>query len=159
VLPAYWWFAGVAIVLVLTDLDSKRIPNRILFPGIAVGAVLLAAGAVADGEPAALGRAAAGGAGYFGLLFLIALAARGGFGMGDVKLGVFLGMFLGYRSWATLGVGVFAAFAVGGVAALLLLITGRADRKHAMPFGPAMVAGAAIALGWAEAITGWYLGP
>lgn len=158
VLPAYWWFSGVAIALVLTDLDHKRIPNRILVPGTAVGAVLLSVGALLDGDPADLGRAAAGAAAYFALLFLVAVAARGGFGMGDVKLGLLLGLFLGYRSWWALAVGVFAAFAVGGSAALVLLALRRADRKHAMPFGPSMVTGAFIGLAWGEAISDWYLG-
>lgn len=158
VLPAYWWFAGVAVALVLTDLESKRLPNRILFPGLAVGAVLLGAGAVVDGDVGSLVRAAAGGAGYFALLLLIALVARGGFGMGDVKLGLLLGIFLGYRSWSAVVVGAFGAFAVGGLVSLVLVLLKRADRKQSIPFGPAMVAGAAIALVWADAIADWYLG-
>lgn len=158
VLPAYWWFAGVTVALVLADLDHKRIPNRILFPGLAVGAVLLVAGAVADGDAGDLIRAAGGGAGYFALLLVVALVARGGFGMGDVKFALLLGVFLGYRSWATVLVGGFAAFVVGGAASAVLLALRRADRKHAIPFAPAMAAGAGIALGWAEAISDWYLG-
>ena len=91
------------------------------------------------------------------LLFLVALAARGGFGMGDVKFGLLLGLFLGYRSWAAVLVGIFAAFAVGGVVSVVLLALRRADRKHAIPFGPAMVVGSAIAFAWADAIADWYL--
>jgi leader peptidase (prepilin peptidase) / N-methyltransferase len=157
-LPGYWWAAGVAIALTLTDLDVRRIPDRILAPGLVVTAVLLAAGAFADGAPMALVRGLAGGAAYFALLLVIALAARGGFGFGDVKLGALLGLVLAYRSWGVLAVGVFAAFAIGGVVALALLVTRRAKRKDAIPFGPAMVAGAAVALAWGEAITRWYTG-
>ena len=47
-LPGFWWAAGVAIALTLTDLDVRRIPDRILLPGAAVTLVLLAAGALAD---------------------------------------------------------------------------------------------------------------
>lgn len=157
-LPGYWWAAGVAIALTLTDLDVHRIPDRILGPGVAVTGVLLAAGAFAEGEPAALLRSLAGGAAYFALLFLVALAARGGFGFGDVKLGALLGMVLAYRSWGVLAAGAFAAFAVGGLTALGLLVARRAKRKDAIPFGPAMVAGAGLALAWGETIVRWYLG-
>jgi leader peptidase (prepilin peptidase)/N-methyltransferase len=157
-LPAFWWGASVAIALTLTDLEHRRLPNRILLPGIGVGLVLLVAGALADGTPSASLRAAAGGAAYFALLLVVALAARGGFGFGDVKLGALLGMFLAYRSWGVLGVGVFAAFAIGGLVAGVLLLLRRANRKTALPFGPSMVAGAAIALVWGEALAGWYLG-
>jgi leader peptidase (prepilin peptidase) / N-methyltransferase len=157
-LPGYWWAAGVAIALTLTDLDVRRIPDRILGPGVVVTAVLLVAGALADGEPMSLVRALGGGAAYFALLLVVALAARGGFGFGDVKLGFLLGMVLAYRSWGVLVVGAFGAFAVGGLVAVALLVTGRAKRKDAIPFGPAMVAGAGLALACGEAIARWYLG-
>jgi leader peptidase (prepilin peptidase)/N-methyltransferase len=158
VLPAYWWFAGVSITLVLTDLDHQRIPNRILFPGFIVGAVLLTIGALLDGDAGALGRAAGGAAGYFGLLLGIAVAARGGFGYGDVKLAALLGLFLAYRSWETLVVGVFAAFVVGGLVSIGLLIARRAGRKDAIAFGPALVVGAFVAIAWGDAIADWYVG-
>ncbi|MBM3696506.1 MAG: prepilin peptidase [Actinobacteria bacterium] len=157
-LPGYWWAAGVAIALTLTDLDVRRIPDRILLPGAVMTAVLLGLGATGDGEPMAAVRAAGGGAAYFGLLLVVALAARGGFGFGDVKLGVLLGMVLAYRSWGVLAVGAFASFALGGLAAIALLATRRAKRKDAIPFGPAMVAGAALALVWGEAVVRWYAG-
>lgn len=157
-LPAYWWAAAVAIALTLTDLDVRRIPDRILLPGAVVTLLLLGVGGFADGEPMAVLRAVAGGAAYFAILLAVALAARGGFGFGDVKLGLLLGMVLTYRSWRVLAVGVFGAFAVGGLVALALLAARRAKRKDAIPFGPSMVAGAALALAWGEAIAGWYLG-
>jgi leader peptidase (prepilin peptidase)/N-methyltransferase len=158
VLPAYWWAAAVAFVLAIIDLDTQRIPNRILYPGTVVGAVLLAAGALVDGEPAALLRALGGGAGYFTLLLVVAIAARGGFGFGDVKLGFLLGMFLAYLSWGTLAVGVFGAFLAGGLAAVGLLLVRRVGRRDAIPFGPAMVVGAFAAAAWGPQIAAWYLG-
>jgi len=158
VLPGFWWAAATAIALTLTDLDHRRIPDRILGPGILGTVVLLALGSWGEGEWWPLGRGAAGGAAYFGLLLLIALLARGGFGFGDVKLGVLLGVVLGFRSWGVLVVGVFAAFAVGGLVSLGLLAARRVGRKDAIPFGPAMVAGAALALALGDALTRWYLG-
>lgn len=157
-LPGFWWAAAAAIALTLTDLDHRRIPDRILVPGVIGAGVLLAGSAVLEGEPWAIVRGLAGGAAYFGLLLVVALAARGGFGFGDVKLGFLLGLILGYRSWGVLVVGAFAAFALGGLAAVALLITRRVGRKDAIPFGPAMVAGAALALAWGELIARWYLG-
>ncbi len=158
VLPAYWWAAGVAITLALTDVDVRRIPNRILYPGTAVGLVLLGVGSWIDATPAALLRAVAGGAIYFGLLAAIAIAARGGFGFGDVKLAFLLGLYLGHRSWAALAVGVFAAFLVGGVVAVGLLAARRARRGDAIAFGPAMIAAAFLAAAVGERIADWYLG-
>lgn len=158
VLVAYLWFGGVTVALFLTDLDHKRIPNRILYPATVVAVVLLAAGAVLDGESASLWRALAAGAVYFGILLAIAILARGGFGMGDVKLAFLLGMFTGYASWDALGVGVVGGFVIGGLISVVLLILRRAGRKDAIPFGPAMILGAYVAIVWGDAIGEWYLG-
>jgi leader peptidase (prepilin peptidase)/N-methyltransferase len=158
VLVPYLWFVGVTIALTLTDLDHQRIPNRILYPSTAVGAVLLAGAAIGDGHAVWFVRAMEGGVAYFALLFIIALAARGGFGMGDVKLAFLLGLFLAYVSWGTLVVGVFAAFVVGGVVAMVLLITKVRGRKDPIAFGPALVAGAWVAVPFAERLLAWYLG-
>lgn len=158
VLPAYLWFVGVTVVLVLTDLDHKRIPNRILYPGTVVAVAALAAGSLADGDPAGVWRALGGGAAYFALLLVVALVARGGFGFGDVKLSFLLGTFAAHRSWESLGVGVFAAFVIGGMISIALLVAGRAGRKDAIPFGPSLVLGAYVAIAWGDTIADWYLG-
>jgi leader peptidase (prepilin peptidase)/N-methyltransferase len=158
VLPAYLVFAATSMVLILTDLDHKRIPNRILYPSTAVAVLLLVGGAAGDGSWGDVPRALAGGAIYFALLLVIALIARGGFGMGDVKLAFLLGTFLAFRSWDSLWSGIFLAFLIGGVISLLLLATGRKGRKDAIPFGPPLIVGAWAAVAWGEALVGWYLG-
>jgi len=158
VLPAFWWFSGVTIALVLTDLDFRRIPNRILYPGWVVATILLGGGAALDGDLSQFGRALIGGAGYFALLLLVALVARGGFGFGDVKLAALLGQFAAYRSWESLFVGVFSAFVIGGLLSILLLLSRRVGRKDAIAFGPSMTLGAYIGIGVGESIAAWYLG-
>ncbi|MDH3260132.1 MAG: prepilin peptidase [Acidimicrobiia bacterium] len=157
VLPAYLLFVATTVVLVLTDLDHKRIPNRILYPATAAAVMLIAAGAAADGSMVSIPRALAGGGIYFGLLLVIALLARGGFGMGDVKLAFLLGTFLAFQSWDTLWSGIFLAFLIGGVISLLLLITKRKGRKDAIPFGPPLIVGALVALVWGQQLVDWYL--
>ncbi len=158
VLPAFLWFAAVAISLVVTDLDHKRIPNRILYPGTIVATLLLGGGAALDGDLGGFGRSLVGGAGYFFLLLLIALVARGGFGFGDVKLAFLLGEFCAFRSWEAVFVAVLGAFLIGGLVSLVLLVLRRVGRKDALPFGPSMVAGAFVAIAAGDAIAEWYLG-
>ena len=156
-LPAYLWFVAVTMVLILTDLDHKRIPNRILYPGTLVGLALLAGGAIADGRTDALSRAILGGVFYFAGLFVLALIARGGFGFGDVKLAFLLGLFGSYHGWEHLIVGVFLAFFIGGLVAIALLVTRRKGRKDAVPFGPSLVLGAWIGIAFGLEIFEWYL--
>jgi leader peptidase (prepilin peptidase)/N-methyltransferase len=155
-LPAYLWFAWLTMTLTITDLDSKLIPNRILFPGTAIGAALLVAGALLDGEPEAVGRSFAGAIASFLVLYLVARLARGDFGLGDVKLALLLGMFTAYQGWEELVVGLFAAFILGGVVSIVLLVTGTRRRKDSIPFGPFLVAGAYLALAWGSDIASWY---
>ncbi len=156
VLPSYLWFVAVTVTLTLTDIDTKLIPNRILFPGTVVGAVLLTAGALIESGP--ILRAFAGGAIYFLVLLVVALAARGAFGFGDVKLAFLLGLFTAYRSWETLIVAVFAAFLLGGLVSLVIIVFRLKDRKDSIPFGPYLVGGAYIAIAWGATIASWYLG-
>ena len=155
VLPSYLWFVAVTVTLTLTDLDQKLIPNRILFPGTVVGAVLLTAGALIESGP--ILRAFGGGAIYFLVLLVVALAARGAFGFGDVKLAFLLGLFTAYRSWETLIVAVFAAFLLGGLVSLVIIVFRLKDRKDTIPFGPYLVGGAYIAIAWGATIASWYL--
>jgi leader peptidase (prepilin peptidase)/N-methyltransferase len=157
VLPAYLWFAAVVMVLVVVDLDHKRIPNRILYPGTVVALVLLSIGGWIDGDLGSVGRGLLGGAGYFAFLLVVALAARGGFGMGDVKFGFLLGLFTAHRSWEALAVAVVMAFLVGGVISMVLLVLRRAGRRDTIPFGPSLAIGAAVGLAAAGPIVAWYL--
>ncbi len=156
--PGYSVFALVTVVLVITDLDHKLIPNRVLYPGGGLAVILLAVGAVFAGELASLPRAAAGGLAFFGLFFVVALVARGGFGYGDVKLAALLGTFAAFDSWRTLLISVFFTGVIGGVPAIFLLALRRARPRDEIPYGPAMVAGSWLALAFWESFTAWYLG-
>jgi len=141
-LVAFLTLTAVSIALALIDLDTRRLPNVIVVPALLAGVVLLGAAALMRGDSAALAGAAIGGAGLFALYLVLALASRGGMGMGDVKLASVLGLYLGFLGWGSLLVGAFAAFVFGGVFGLLLLIVRRAGRKTAIPFGPWMILGA-----------------
>jgi leader peptidase (prepilin peptidase)/N-methyltransferase len=156
VLPAYLWFVAITIVLSLTDIDRKLIPNRVLYPATLTGAVLLTAGSLADWDLGSLGRALLGGLVYFVFLYLVYLIARGGFGFGDVKLGLFIGMFAAYLGWPALFISVVAAFIIGAVVSVILLVFRIKGRKDPIPFGPYMVGAAYIALLWHEPIREWY---
>jgi len=156
VLPAYLWFVAVTLSLALVDLDTKKIPNRMLLPGLVVGLVLLAIGSGIDGTWPEFARGVGAGAAYFGGFLVVALILPRGFGMGDVKLAALLGLFAGYRSWGAVALSVFAAVAIGGVVSIALLALGRADRKSTVPFGPSLVLGSWVAIAYAVPILDWY---
>ncbi len=157
-IPAYWWFAYFAVLLTVTDIDTKLIPNRILLPGTVGGVILLVAGGVIARDFEALLRAGVGGAAYLAVMLLLALIARGALGLGDVKLSFLLGVFTAYLGWGHLLVAGIGSFVLGGVISILLLVTRRASRKDFIPFGPFMTSAAILAVLFGDAIVTWYAG-
>jgi leader peptidase (prepilin peptidase)/N-methyltransferase len=89
---------------------------------------------------------------YFGLSLLY----RGGMGLGDVKLAGVLGLYLGWLGWSAVWIGTFAGFLLGGLVGAVLLLTRAATRKSAIPFGPAMLAGALLAVFVSAPLATWY---
>jgi len=156
-LVAFLYLAAISTALALIDLATKRLPNPIVLPAYLVGAVLLTAAALLQGDPAALGRGAIGAVALGGLYLLLALLKPGGMGMGDVKLAGALGLFLGWLGWTELSVGGAAAFIIGGVVALSLLAARRVSRSSGIPFGPWMLLGAWIAIFAAHPVASAYL--
>ena len=89
-----------------------------------------------------------------GIFLVIILVSGGGMGGGDMKLGAMLGAFLGWKlGLLALLLGVLA----GGAVAVVLLLLGRKGRKDAIPFGPYLALGGAVALLWGDQVLAWYL--
>ena len=160
-LPAYLYLAGIAVALALIDLDTKRLPDAIVLPAYPAGAALLALASWNPGganDWSVLVRAFLGCAVLFAGYFVLMFIYPAGMGFGDVKLAGVLGLYLAWTGWGAFAVGAFAAFLVGGVFSIALLAVGRASRKSAIPFGPWMIAGAAIGLAVGERLWAAYLG-
>ena len=155
-LPAYLFFVAAGVALAAIDLDVMRLPNAIVYPSYAVLAVLLTTASLVTGAVEPLLRAAIGGVALFAFFLALAVAKPGGMGLGDVKLAGIIGAVLGFLSYPAVLVGVFAAFVIGGLLGAGLLLAQRAGRKTLIPFGPAMIAGALIALFASAPIAGAY---
>jgi leader peptidase (prepilin peptidase)/N-methyltransferase len=88
------------------------------------------------------------GAAAVGLFFLILhVISRNGLGLGDVKLVAVIGAVtgLGAAHYAAVDA-VLAGVFLGGVVALLLLITRIRSLKDPIPYGPFLCVGAVLAL-------------
>src|SRR5690606_37578739 len=81
-LVAFLYLAALTVVLADIDLAVRRLPNAIVLPAYLVGAVLLTAAALLQGDPARLGVAAIGMAGSFVFYLIPALLYPGGMGFG-----------------------------------------------------------------------------
>ncbi|HKA68758.1 MAG TPA: A24 family peptidase [Actinomycetes bacterium] len=157
-LPAYLYGAAAGIALAAIDLAHHRLPNALTLPSYLIACGLLGLAALVRGEPGPFLRALGGMAALYALYYLLMLIYPAGMGFGDVKLAGVLGLYLGWLGWAEVIIGGFLGFVIGALAGLGLLATRRATRKSAVPFGPAMLLGALIAVLAGTAITDWYLG-
>lgn len=156
-LIALLWFASITIALAAIDLDTHRLPDAIVLPsyGVVAGALGIAALLLGDGESAA--RAAAGAGILFAFYLVLALISPRGMGMGDVKLAGVIGLVLGWVGWSALAVGSLAAFVLGGLFGLGLVVMRRARRTTGIPFGPWMLGGAWVGILLGEPIARGYL--
>ena len=146
-LVPYLTFLLLTMALVVTDLEAFRIVDRLNLRGTAGLFVLLALATAAIGDWGDLARGLGGAAAYFAGASLLFLLVRGrGFGAGDVKLAVQLGLFTAYLGWSVLGWAVFGTALIGGVVALILIVGGAASRKTELPYGPPMILGAWTAI-------------
>lgn len=157
VIVALWWLAAVSVILTMIDLDYRRLPNSIVWPSylVATGAFLTACalGSPWDG----LWRAFISMAVLGGLYGLLRWIRPDGMGGGDVKLAGLLGLYLGWFGWGSLAVGALAGFIFGGLFGVVLLIVGTTGRKSTIAFGPWMIAGAWVGIGFGEQLAAVYL--
>ncbi|WP_311288246.1 prepilin peptidase [Microbacterium sp. ARD31] len=154
---AYLYLASISIVLTIIDLDTHRLPNVIVLPSYIVAAALLAAGSALTGDWVALLRGALVMTGLYIFYWVLRLIRPDGMGGGDVKLAGVLGLYLGYAGWGASIVGAFAAFFLGGVFGVALMLVKRADRRSAIPFGPWMILGTWMGLLFGEPLARWYV--
>ncbi|MGH3033356.1 MAG: prepilin peptidase [Gaiellaceae bacterium] len=125
-------------VLSAIDVERRLLPNRIVLPATAV---VLAAQTAFFPERAAEWVLASVGAAL--VLFLPLLVHPSAMGMGDVKLGLFLGAALGKAVVPALALGALSAVPV---ALYMLARGGPQARKATLPFGPFLALGAAVVL-------------
>jgi leader peptidase (prepilin peptidase)/N-methyltransferase len=148
-------FLAVLLAVSFIDLQHRIIPNRIVYPSAIAALVAVVAldltGHGLDWVHGLIGLAA-----YGGGLLVIALISPRGMGMGDVKLGGFIGLVLGSVALSRVAVAAGAGILLGGVGAIVLLAMGK-GRKTAVPFGPYLAAGAAISVFFGAQIADAYL--
>jgi leader peptidase (prepilin peptidase)/N-methyltransferase len=150
----YFSFISALIVITVIDLFHQIIPDVISLPGIGVGllgSLILPHFTFFDSLKGML----LGG----GSLFIVAtiyqwLFKREGMGGGDVKLLAMIGAFLG---WKAVILTILLSSLIGSITGIAFIALKGKDLKYAIPFGPSLSLGAAIALFFGKDIINWYL--
>jgi leader peptidase (prepilin peptidase)/N-methyltransferase len=154
-LPLFLALAVLGVLLAAVDLACRRLPHKLVMPAVAVATAFFAGLALITGAWGAWLRAVLAALVLGGVFLLLASVPGGGLGYGDVKLAALLGLFLGWLGWRAVLWGGLLPWLINGPVVLALLLAGRVRRRSALPFGPALLAGALLAV----LVHSWLLTP
>jgi len=144
-----WLFVSILVIIFIYDLRWYIIPDIITLPAMAL--VLLVNLYLGVGWLNLLLAAGIGG-GFFGLQYLV---SRGRWiGGGDIRLGVLMGIILGYPQIIT---ALMLAYISGSAIGVALLTARKKQWSSQIPFGTFLSAATVITMLWGEEILGWYL--
>lgn len=146
----FWCFFALFLLILVIDLEHRRVLNVVVYPMAVVGLLL----ALLHPQLSFV-NALVGGLVGFGLFLLLYLARPGGLGAGDVKLAGLIGILVGFPG---IVVAILVAIGLGGVAAAALLLSRRVGPKGTMAYAPYLSIGALFALMYGPAIIAWYFG-
>ncbi len=167
-------FSAIMVVLVFTDLRERILPDVVNFTGLAIGLLFSLFTKPTDGTAlwianhlfeypppspvlsladAILGAAVGG-----GLLWLVSeayfkLRGREGMGLGDVKMMLMAGAFLGAKRTLLT---ILAGSLLGSVLGVAIILARRKDTDYELPFGTFLGAGALLVVFFGTPLVNWY---
>lgn len=148
-----WHLPGLAVIIAaviwlsVIDLRTQTLPRRIIYVAAALGLPWLIAASLVTGVPRSLLTMLMGTACGFVTFGAVHLVSRGGFGAGDVRLGVLLGAVLGWMNPYYAPLGLLAGLVLASVLGLILIATGTLSRHDPVALGPFLSLGAILTVG------------
>jgi leader peptidase (prepilin peptidase)/N-methyltransferase len=167
-------FSAIMIVLVSTDLRERVLPDAVNYTGLGLGIALSLFTKPSDGTalwlanrlfdfppPApvvSLADALFGAAIGSSLLWLVSeayfrLRGREGMGLGDVKMMLMAGAFLGAKRTLLT---IFTGSVLGSVLGLLFILARRKDSEYELPFGTFLGMAALLVVFFGTPVIIWY---
>lgn len=154
-----WLSYGVGLaILFVYDLKWYLLPDKVVWPLVALGVVdFVNTGLLHQWSPtqflAEFILAVGVIAGVYYLLYFISKGKWIGFG--DVKLGLFMGLALGWQAGL---VALLLANVIGCLIVIPGLALGKLKRDSRIPFGPLLIIGFVLAGIWGHQLFDWYIG-
>ncbi len=151
----YIVFIYILIVITVIDLDHMIIPDRLVGLGLIIGIASIFFGALEIGwKDAFMGSFFYGGFLYLAGMLGKQIFKKEAMGMGDVKLGVMMGLLLG---WKMSVMSLYLSFLVASIVGLTAIITGQLSKGDRIPFGPFLAMGTVLSIFFGQAILEIYL--
>lgn len=154
----YCFIYCVLLVVFVIDYEHYLILDKIVFPSLVIVVVwdFVLVWLTGDNyQPFVVDIILGAVAGFMPFYLLSKLSKGKWMGLGDAKLGLFLGAVFGFpQIW----VSYFIAFLLGTVVSLPLLLAGKKELTSKLPFGTFLAVSACITMWFGYQITAWYLG-
>jgi len=144
-----WWaIASFLIVIFVYDFKYYLILDKVVWPGIilAIFVNLVLGFSIFN-----LLLAALVGGGFFLLQFVVSKGRW--IGGGDIRLGVFMGVILG---WPQILTALFISYILGSVISIFLLLGKNKDWGDKIPFGTFLTVGTLMTMLWGPYLVNWY---
>lgn len=142
------WLVALVLMVILFIYDKKWfiLPDSINFSLAAVGAIFAGLMVLINGLDGAAVISLVGAVAIMSGIYWLLNVYSGGVwvGLGDVKLGVGLGLLLG--RWELAFLALFLANLIGTLLVIPGLASGRLNRQSQVPFGPLLIVGTIVAV-------------
>jgi len=148
-------FSCFLIVIFVYDLKYYLVPDKIIFPAIIITLLFDIYISLAIGDWSFFFSsiyAALIAGGFF--LFLVLISKGKWMGIGDLKIGILIGLFFGLPQ---IFVVLFLAFLFGAIVSIILLILKKKTLQSEIPFGPFLTGATFITLFLGAGLISWYL--
>ncbi len=143
-------FASIFIIIGVYDFKHYLILDKVVYPALGLAVIYRLISPELSLLDGLYGAAVLGG--FFAFQHF---GSRGKWmGLGDVKLGLFLGMLFGFKLGLTL---LFVSYLLGALVGISLLASGRKHLGSKLPFGSFLALSAIITLLYGEGLVNWYL--
>lgn len=167
-------FSALMIVLVFTDLRERLLPDVVNYTGLGIGLIISLFTLPTDGAAAWLSSrlfsfpppmpvlslidALLGAALGSSLLWIVSeayfrLRGREGMGLGDVKMMLMAGAFLGVKRTLLT---IFAGSVLGSVLGLMFILARRKESDYELPFGSFLGMAAILVVFFGTPVVNWY---
>ncbi len=120
------------------DLRCHRLPDRVVLPAAALGALTIITVGFTDGDQHRTVRALVSCFAVGVVLLLLAVGTQA-IGLGDVKATAWVAMLAGWHSPTAVLIAAVGPFLLQAPIALGLLAAKRVNRRSTLPFGPAIL--------------------
>jgi leader peptidase (prepilin peptidase)/N-methyltransferase len=146
----YLLLVTALVALSYIDLDTLRLPDRIVAPLLIVSIPLIVVTSVLQHDAVRIRYAIVGGAFYFAFLLVVHLIIPRGMGFGDVKLAAVMGLYVGWLGGSVVSAiqltlyAMMIGFLVGSLAGMVVFAFRRKSR--AIPFGPFLAFGTVVTI-------------